>query len=246
MKVFLINLLHKQDRYLHMVGELERCGIEYERVPATYGKDLTKKELTHFFSEFHSYCACGYRLTLGEIGCALSHLSVYRRMIDESIAVAMVLEDDVLLEECFNKKCKDICSKIDLRKPQVVVLSAYKFDGGGEIGLIRNKRAMCTDGYIITLSAAKKIYHYNFPVVTVADDWRRWNWMLGIETYTCWPPIVKQDNLRFGTDVNTAKRKQVTGCGRLLHKMVRALQFVIDLMISVWRCNLKFVTGRVA
>lgn len=239
MKVFLVNLIHKQDRYLHMAGELRRCGVEYERIPAVYGKDLAETELARSFSAFHSYCACGRKLTLGEIGCALSHLSVYRRMIEENIAVATVLEDDILLEECFNERCIDICSRMDLGKPQVVVLSAYKFDGGNEIGIVRNKWAMCTDGYIITLPAAKKIYRHNFPVVTVADDWHRWNWMAGIETYTCWPPIVRQDNARFGTDVNASTRKKFTGCGRLLHKMVRGSQFAMDLIVSVWKYGIR-------
>lgn len=228
MKTFLVNLDKEQTRLVHMIAQLARLGIDFERIPAVYGKDLSPEDLKMSFSVFRSFCAMGRKLTLGEIGCSLSHLAIYRKMIKAEIPYALIFEDDIVIDASITEKLIEIEKMVTPNKAQVILFSALGFKGGDENGIFQNNEAMCTDGYVITLSAAKKIYHANYPVVTTADAWPRWIKRLGLEVYCCWPPIVQQDNDTFGTDINTANRKAAAGLWKWLRKMRRVLEVFID------------------
>ncbi|WP_191939643.1 glycosyltransferase family 25 protein (plasmid) [Pantoea agglomerans] len=39
-----------------------------------------------------------YALSCGEVGCALSHINIYRRITSEDIPLALILEDDALID----------------------------------------------------------------------------------------------------------------------------------------------------
>lgn len=50
----------------------------------------------------------GY-ITSGELGCAISHLSIYQKMVDENIEKALILEDDII----FIKDGREILQQIE-------------------------------------------------------------------------------------------------------------------------------------
>lgn len=227
MKTFVINLDKEKTRMASIDVQLSQLGVIYERISAVYGKELTKDELKCSFSAFRSFCAMGHRLTLGEIGCALSHISVYRQIIDENIPYALVFEDDIIVDDSFKVRITEIEKFIDEKKAQVILLSALGYNAK-EDGIYRRDQGMCTDAYVITLKAAREIYKSNNPVVVVADKWQRWAKRFGVEIYTCWPPIVQQDNETFGTDVNTTNRKVIKGGLKWLRKAKRLPEVFID------------------
>ncbi|WP_416776576.1 glycosyltransferase family 25 protein [Xenorhabdus budapestensis] len=78
--------------------------LSAEFITAVYGKELTNEQLLNSCPDFDDLA-----LTLGEVGCSMSHINVYKRMIDSSIPVALVLEDDVL----FNESLITILSSLD-------------------------------------------------------------------------------------------------------------------------------------
>lgn len=69
-------------------------GIEYEFISEIYGKNLSDKELE---KSVYDYKNCF--ITLGKIGCALSHLKIYQKMLDENIPYALILEDDAIFTQ---------------------------------------------------------------------------------------------------------------------------------------------------
>lgn len=230
MKTFVINLEKEKARMASMGAQLSRLGVAYERIPAVYGKELTKEELRRCFSAFHSFCAMGYQMTLGAIGCSLSHLSVYRQMIEMNIPYALVFEDDIIIDDLFDERITEIESFINKEKKQVILLSALGFKAN-EKGIFRRDCAMCADAYVITLPAARTIYKSNYPVVVVADAWRRWANRFGVEIYTCWPSIVRQDNEQFGTDIN-----RFAGMTELALKWIRFKAVLLKPLRLVEKC----------
>lgn len=233
MKTYLVNLDHKVDRMEYMSGLLSNAGIEYERVSAVYGKDLSIEDRRKCFRPFHSFVACARRLTDGEIGCSLSHLKIYQKMVDENIQIALVLEDDIVIVDEFKEQI-NVCEKrMDATKPQVVVLSNFSLTcpSDGFVGLERIHYAMCTDGYIITLPAARIILECNLPVVVQADSWPRWEKRYGVELYAYWPKLLTQDNLRFGTDISTNIKSVGPGVSRVVYKATRVFEKIIDELI---------------
>lgn len=235
MKAYVINLDKNIDRMVFMKSQLNRLGVEYERFSAVNGKELTKQQRRGGFSAFRSFLAMGIRLTDGEIGCALSHAMIYRKMQDKEIPIALILEDDVLLADCFcNVLEKAVAGFIDCNKPQVILLSSHACCQKHEDGIERITSGMCTDGYLITLPAARMLYKANYPVITVADRWHRWVKRLGLELYRIWPTVVQQNNNQFGTDVNTVQRIQKNVVFRFFQKLIRLPELIIDWTLFVF------------
>ncbi|MEH6497010.1 MAG: glycosyltransferase family 25 protein, partial [Pseudomonas marincola] len=50
----------------------------------------------------------GRDLTAGEIGCLLSHRALYKKMLEENIERALILEDDTILTDDFPQTVAEI------------------------------------------------------------------------------------------------------------------------------------------
>lgn len=94
-KTYVINLDRSPDRLSSIAAELQREGIPFERIAAVDGSKLptaqpdytSQIDADHFERD----------LTLGEIGCAMSHFRVLRSFLNSGADYALVLEDDVVL-----------------------------------------------------------------------------------------------------------------------------------------------------
>lgn len=94
-RCFAINLEKDIDKKKHLEDNVILPGINVEILPAVYGKDLKASYISEVYSAELSAKNFGRSLVRGEIGCVLSHLSVYKKMIKEDIDYALVIEDDV-------------------------------------------------------------------------------------------------------------------------------------------------------
>lgn len=230
MRIFLVNLAQKKDRLANADRQLKARGIAYERFPAVYGKALSVAERRASVAGFHSWCAMGRRLLDGEIGCALSHCGIYRRMVDERIPYALVLEDDIAIVGDLAGALLDVESFCNPERPQIILLTHHT-KGAPDVGISRITYEMFTEGYVVTLAAARALCRANYPVVTVADSWGRWRRRGIIELYKCYPPALSQDWQRFTeSDINVGL-KGVAGYSPLrwmLHKTMRVFGRALD------------------
>ena len=78
-----------------MTQQLEKLGIEFEFLDAFYGADYYNDE--KYFAREPSKRYEKRLMTPGEIGCALSHQAIYRKMLDENIRYALIFEDDAVI-----------------------------------------------------------------------------------------------------------------------------------------------------
>ena len=80
-------------------------GEEYEMFEAYDGKQLNEEKLEELgagiLKEWQDPYS-GRNVTWGEVGCALSHYSVYENCIRDNIEVAVILEDDVIIPDDFS------------------------------------------------------------------------------------------------------------------------------------------------
>ena len=231
MKVYVINLAKNVERMEHMDAQLKRLGIEYERIDAIYGKELSAVERRRMYSSLRSRIALGVKMRDGEIGCALSHVKVYKRMLDMGIDKAVVFEDDIKIGDNLKEILDRIERFIDVGRRQVVALSAHGAVQRNENDIVPVDSFMCTDGYVITLAAAKAIIRANFPVVSVADSWFRWKRLIGLELYRAWPTTVSQMNDEFGTDIALSQHA-FKGIAFVAFKLVRCFEKPMDWLLS--------------
>lgn len=206
MKVFLVNLDRNPERLAAADRQLRQCGVDYERMPAVDGKLLSKEEQNAAVDGFRLWCSQGRKLRPGEIGCAMSHYSIYRRMIKEELDVACILEDDVILDQKFKTVLDQVRSWIDIEKRQVCLLSNHTGKGGE--GIVRSAGDQYTEGYVLTRGAAIALLSANWPMQVPCDHWHRWVRRKDIELYHAFPSVCTQDQSRYLSNTG--------GGGRLL------------------------------
>lgn len=122
-------------------------------------------------------------LTRGAIGCALSHLDIYKKMIQEEIPIALILEDDMVLPPDFKTHLSEIASKLHLDEVVMLYYQSWKPLELCETGSEKYRsthglyypfdinQPITTGAYIITLEAAKRLAAGIIPVRRSADSW---------------------------------------------------------------------------
>lgn len=98
--------------------------------------------------------------SLGTIGCTLSHSSLWKLCVDNNYPYIIIAEDDVIIKRLNDKDIKNI-------------QNALSKENGAFIGANLEKgKPMIKDGlhfYILSQSAAKKLYDKAFPIDIQTD-----------------------------------------------------------------------------
>lgn len=108
--VFVVNLAHHPQRYHFMRTQLQALNLSPIRIEAFNGKDPASRK--------KAAAATYAPLTGGEIGCFESHRTIWKKIIDEDLAGAFVLEDDIAVASDFAKIDfpQDVLSHCDVVK----------------------------------------------------------------------------------------------------------------------------------
>ena len=161
--VLVVNLTRRQDRWNSISEHLKSRNINnFEKFEAVDGRELTlTNELKYLFR------GNDFNFRRGVIGCALSHIKIWRRLInDPKNNYYIVLEDDIELVENFDSKLNLMLHYIKQHScPDVVMLGHCFMNGkpehsnenpfGFELFDFNNFRGG-TYGYIVSKAAAWK------------------------------------------------------------------------------------------
>ena len=170
MRIFIVNLERSLDRKNILEKRCCELGLKVEFIKAIDGKNLSACDIKKMTRSIN------YAFMPGEIGCALSHQNIYKKMIEENIPEALILEDDVTLPD-------NLPELINLlppspKEPNVLLLSRVNkyFKSpiknlGSNFKIHRVQNATTTHSYIINLSAARNLLDALYPVWMTADKW---------------------------------------------------------------------------
>lgn len=99
MKIFLINLDKRPDRLSYVASQLHALQLDYERLSAIDGEKLNIETIKGIKINQKRHYIERYRyLSLGEIGCFLSHYTIWKKIIDLKLDYALILEDDITID----------------------------------------------------------------------------------------------------------------------------------------------------
>ncbi|XP_013858341.1 procollagen galactosyltransferase 2 [Austrofundulus limnaeus] len=115
-EVFLINLKRRLDRRTRMLKTMASLGLQAVLIDAVDGKALNGSQLQALGIEMmpdYKDPYSGRVLTRGEIGCFLSHHSVWTQVVDRGLQKVLVLEDDVRFEPRFKRRLQTIMDDIN-------------------------------------------------------------------------------------------------------------------------------------
>lgn len=96
---YVVNLKKDSTKKRHMEKLLSNKGISATFVEAIYGAELTSDDIKRVYSSSECIKNINREMSLGEIGCSMSHLKICREMVVKSIDVALIFEDDILISE---------------------------------------------------------------------------------------------------------------------------------------------------
>lgn len=139
--IYVINLDRSKDRLNKITKNLNEYGINFTRFPAVEGKKLNKNQLESNTTLAARTILCNY----AEIGCALSHIQLWEKLLNDSVNYYLVIEDDAVINDQFKKYVLEI-DKIK-GKINFDILSLYSDNKIGSKNFFR-----LTDGMIIEKS----------------------------------------------------------------------------------------------
>jgi len=171
--IFVISLARSVTRREAMERHLSALGLSFECVDAVDGQTLAPETLATVTGP--------EKIPIGQVACALSHLSVYQRIVSREIPVACVLEDDGRLRpsaigllqkgcvksdfdlcflDCENRNHRGVvCFDPDSRTEIAPGISTYLLSDG----------PFCLHAYLISLAGAKKRSAEIVPVREAID-----------------------------------------------------------------------------
>lgn len=186
--VFVISLVRSVDRRRHVTRALGEAGVSFEFIDAVDGSALPE-DIGALYDDARARSSRGGQpLTRGEIGCALSHVSLWRKMIREDIRVALIMEDDFGLHE---KKLAELSASVipHLTGTDVVLLT----NQNKHMGAFCSRAVMApyrlkyvtmptaySGAYLLTKSAAVVLEKTFTPVAFPADAWTEWPGLNGL------------------------------------------------------------------
>lgn len=108
--IFIINLPKDIERRRFMERQMKELKLEYEFIDGRQGTD---RDVLDSCDDARAIKEHGKVLMAGEKGCAFSHRSIYKRMLEEKIPYALILEDDVVLPKNISEIIQKELSKED-------------------------------------------------------------------------------------------------------------------------------------
>jgi glycosyl transferase family 25 len=230
--VFVINLDKSTDRMVKVSKRLSELGIAFERISAVYGADLSQEEIDKYYCPELNKKNYRRPLGLGEIGCYISHIKVWKAIIDRKLSCALILEDDIMIDESLGQLIKAISkssSSFDVVKLYSKNNTPKLFDStpfGEKHRLCRFKKIpIGNQGQLVTFSGATKLINtYEKFGRPVDEDIQHW-WEADINVLGFLPSIVSPIKSAKSDIDEQGKRKGATTFMGFVKNIIRRVKF---------------------
>ena len=188
-QIFVISLAQDAARRQPLLTQLRQLEIAPRVFDAIYGASLSPAQLAAMYDPEKALHTFNRELGKGEIGCALSHIGIYREMLAGDIAHAVVLEDDAnILDPQFRQTLARLEQAFPAELPVMVLLNhvrRYVMNRAMVLDETRKAhplyRARGTHGYFVTRAAAALLAKGLYPTYAAADRWEHISKRLGID-----------------------------------------------------------------
>ncbi|HID7485450.1 TPA: glycosyltransferase family 25 protein [Morganella morganii] len=211
---YVISLKEELARRKNIKTQLDNLNIKFEFFDAI---DLRSANSLDLKDKCKNKTNLNRKLTSGEIGCALSHINIYKRIISNEEDWSWVIEDDALLNNVSNSKLAQIILQANKHNTDIVILGYSKLSpadsknfyikepikrickskDGYILGTPWKNWTCGTVSYLIHKNGAKKIITNYIKseekIETVADDWLFFEKEYKLNILHCRPLIIYED-----------------------------------------------------
>lgn len=174
MKTYLINLDRSTDRLNLFAAQAARYGIEFERISAVDGGQLSDAQRSAVVAGDYEF----QPINAAEIGLFLSHKQAWQRLLDSGEPHAAVFEDDAVLAETISATFAAIdranvdfdVIKLETTLRQVVCTrTAYPLSSGQQLQRLLSWHGG-TAGYVVAAGAAQRLLQLKQSVADTVDQ----------------------------------------------------------------------------
>ncbi|MCD8267264.1 MAG: glycosyltransferase family 25 protein [Parabacteroides sp.] len=210
-ETYIINLKRSVNRKNFIWGETDKYPfLNRELIEAIDGRLLSEEELNMQFDRKHFENIYARSPFPGEIGCTLSHLKCYQKLLDSDEAVALILEDDIhFLHEQDTKYLLQDATRILENAPATLLylqppLLCWRF-GRKQIGrgysIYSMWNGLGSAMYLINRKGAEKILSCKRPY-WLADHYELFR-LKGVHIRTIYPTFATIDeNIAENSDIS--------------------------------------------
>jgi|GEM_PF-5242646 len=217
--IFVVNLDRATERRQHIEHQFKKVRLDFTRYPAVDGKTL---DINHLIDAGILQLwpeRLDRMLTLGEVGNYLSHRAIWLEIARQKLEIAVVLEDDVILESDFAAKLEKALSEV----PQdwdALYLGCHIDDFWGcnpsRLKSTPDKKFVIMDetgtagnyAYVLNWRSAEKLYKNSLPMIEPTDHFIQTHMLAkgsNFKSYCTNPEVVKV-NYDIGSDIKEMGR----------------------------------------
>ncbi len=248
-KVFVINLARSPDRLASITEKLRRLGVPFERVEAADGEKLTEEEISKYYSPSLNRRRMTRFMTKGEIGCYISHIYCWKKIVSERLDFAITIEDDVSPNSNLKRAIEFLSGyEGDIGYLQLGWCEKYKQRckvkrSYGKFEIVQYRRQTGeTPIDAVSYKAARTLLENCIPFGRPVDTDANFYWETKVRRYGLRPYsyiYVSSTDTEFGTLISGRKEAKETGSmlGRLRTK--RKYFYLLDALYS-----LNLIVGR--
>ena len=243
--IFIVSLKDATSRRAGMQVQMEKLGLSFEFFDAFDGRKTDVLAQKHYNGP-RRLAYWGRHLDGGEWGCLMSHMNIYKHMLENNLPHAIILEDDALLDPQFKTVIENML-KIDMGCELIRFFGSPKVAGKKQRRIVELAPGIWlsrlpsihggSHAYYITQGGARKMLHHfetkgaSYPI----DFYLGHNWETGIQALSI-NPLAKQDLSyvsAIGDDREDAKR-DLKGIMRLAFPFTRGWYKISTLLRKQW------------
>ena len=117
-QIYVINLDKRPDRLSNMKAIFNALEIQFTRMPAVDGTlhvtpQYLKDQGIRMMEGFSDHVFKNRPLTIGEIGCFMSHYHIWNTVVEQNLKEVIIFEDDIRFEPFFKQRFKLIREQLD-------------------------------------------------------------------------------------------------------------------------------------
>ncbi|MBZ0128017.1 MAG: glycosyltransferase family 25 protein [Rhodobacteraceae bacterium] len=232
--VFVINMADNTARMQKCRAALDAQDIAFERFEAVNGRALEAAEIARIYDAAANRARFRHPLVAGELGCYLSHVALWRKLVASDAAGAVLLEDDfaaapglgLVLQALAGDQGNWDMVKLFSRRPDARMLARRPLCDGFDLA-IPYQIPNTTLGYAIRRDAAARLLQRALPIARPIDEDHKRFWEHGLTIALVQPPPLSFGEEASKGDTIQANRKAATRppAGAVLRQGLRNLGY---------------------
>jgi glycosyl transferase family 25 len=198
LQTWVINLDRAVERRERISARLQHLGLPWQRLEAVDGRALTPVQRAALDAPAYRR-RHGMEPIAGELGCTLSHVEAMRRFLAGPAALALVLEDDVLIGDSLPAVLRAL-SACPARWDMVKLSAVHSGTpvpvadlGGGRRLAVMLSRCTGASAYLINRRAAAAYVAGLLPMTLPYDHVFDQGWTFGLKVRLVTPPPCGHD-----------------------------------------------------